>query len=89
MGGRSSLPTPGERSNNDFSGHPSLFWSPWLELGGANNKVLVQDSIPTLHTAARSFSCKAVLDHFPAVYPSNTFLKISLPNEFLEVHSPE
>jgi len=89
MGGRSSLPTPGERSNNDFSGSSSLFWSPWLELGGANNKVLVQDSIPTLHTVARYFSWKAVLDHFPVVYPSNTFLKNSLPNEFLEVHSPE
>ena len=81
MGGNSSLPTPGERSNRDFSGPPSLFWSPWLELGGANNKVLVQDSIPTLHTTTRSFSWKVVLDHFPAVYLSNTFLKNSLPNE--------
>ena len=89
MGGRSSLPTLGEHSNNDLLGPPILFWSPWLELGGAINKVLVKDSIPTLHTAARSFSWKAVLDHFPAVYPSNTFLKNSLPNEFLEVHSPE
>ena len=33
MGGRSSLPTPGERLDNDFSGPPSLLWSPWLELG--------------------------------------------------------
>ena len=41
MGVCSSLPTPGERSNSDFSGPPSLLWSPWLELGGANNKVLV------------------------------------------------
>ena len=32
---------------------------------------------------------KAVLYHIPTVYPSNTFLKNSLPNEFLEVHSPE
>ena len=30
MGGRSSLPIPGERSNNDFSGPPSLIWSPWI-----------------------------------------------------------
>ena len=35
MGGRSSLPTPGERSDNYFSGPPSLLWSPWLELGAA------------------------------------------------------
>ena len=41
MGGRSSLPTPREHSNNNFSGPPSLFWSPWLELGGEINKVLV------------------------------------------------
>ena len=36
MGGRSSLPTPGERSDGNFSGPPSLLWSPWLELGAAN-----------------------------------------------------
>ena len=41
MGGCSSLPIPGERSNSDFSGPLSLLWSPWLELGGAINKVLV------------------------------------------------
>ena len=35
MGGRSSLPTPGERSDSDFSRPPSLLWSPWLELGAA------------------------------------------------------
>ena len=48
MGGRSSLPTPGEHSDNDFSGPPSLLWSPWLELGAANqilvfNLVLTQN----------------------------------------------
>ena len=48
MGGRSSLPTPGERSDSDFSGPPSLLWSPWLELGAANqipvfNSVLTQN----------------------------------------------
>ena len=48
MGGRSSLPIPGERSNNDFLGPPSLLWSPWLELGAANqipvfNSVLTQN----------------------------------------------
>ena len=36
MGGHSSLPTPGECSNSDSSGPPSLLWSPWLELGAAN-----------------------------------------------------
>ena len=33
IGGCSSLPTPGERSDNEFSGPPSFLWSPWLELG--------------------------------------------------------
>ena len=41
MGGRSSVPTLGERSNSDSSGPPSLLWSPWLELGATNNQVLV------------------------------------------------
>ena len=41
MGGRSSLPTLGERSNSDSLGPPSLLWSPWLELGEANTQVLV------------------------------------------------
>ena len=35
MGGRYSLPTPGERSSSDSLGPPSLLWSPWLELGVA------------------------------------------------------
>ena len=35
MGGRSSLPTPGEHSKNDSLGPPSLLRSPWLELGAA------------------------------------------------------
>ena len=35
MGGRSSLPTPGERLDSDFLGPPSLLWYPWLELGAA------------------------------------------------------
>ena len=48
LGGCSSLPTPGERSDNDFSGPPSLLWSPWLELGVADqipvfNSVLTQN----------------------------------------------
>ena len=41
MGGRSSLPTARECSNNDSSGPLSLLWSPWLELGATNDKVLV------------------------------------------------
>ena len=44
--GRSSLPTPGERSDSDFSGPPSLLWSPWLELGAAN-EILVFNSVLT------------------------------------------
>ena len=39
MGGRSSLPIPGEFSNNDFLGPPSLLWSPWLELGVAKSQI--------------------------------------------------
>ena len=35
MGGRSSLPIPGERSDSDFSGPPSLLCLPGLELGAA------------------------------------------------------
>ena len=54
MVGHSSLPTHGEHSNNDFSGPPSLFWSPWLELGGANNKVLV------LRLNTNSAHCKKI-----------------------------
>ena len=48
MGGRSSLPTPGERSDSDFSGPPSLLWSPWLELGAAN-QIPVFNSVLTLN----------------------------------------
>ena len=33
MGGCSSLPTPGERLDRDFSGPPRFLWSPWMELG--------------------------------------------------------
>ena len=48
MGGRSSLPIPRECSDSDFSGPLSLLWSPWLELGAANqipvfNLVLTQN----------------------------------------------
>ena len=46
MGGRSSLPIPGERSDNDFSGPLRLLWSPWLELGAAN-QITVLNSVVT------------------------------------------
>ena len=46
IGGRSSLPTPRERSDSDFSGPPSLLWSPWMELG-ATNQILVFNSVLT------------------------------------------
>ena len=45
MGGRSSLTTPGERSDNESSGPPSLLWSPWLELGAAKSDTSIQLSI--------------------------------------------
>ena len=54
MGGRSSLPTPRERSNSDFSGPTSLFWSAWLELGGAINKV------PILRLNTNSAHCNKI-----------------------------
>ena len=78
MGGRSSLPTPGERSNNDFSGPSRLFWSPWLELGGAINKVLVLrlntnsaycSKIFQLQSCTRSTSCNLPLKHLPSNFP--------------------
>ena len=78
MGGRSSLPTPGERSNSDFSGPPSLFWSPWLELGGAINKVLVlrlntnstyYSKIFQLQSCTRSTSYSLPLKHLPSNFP--------------------
>ena len=45
MGGRSSLPTPRESSDNDFSGPLSLLLSPWLELGAAKSNTSLQISI--------------------------------------------
>ena len=78
MEGRSSLPTPGECSNNDFSGPPSLFWSPWLELGGVNNKVLVLrlntnstycSKIFQLQSCTRSTSYSLPLKHLPSNFP--------------------
>ena len=78
MGGRSSLPTPGEHSNNDFSGPLSLLWSPWLELGGAINKVLVlrlntnsayYSKIFQLQNCTRSTSCSLPLKHLPSNFP--------------------
>ena len=56
MGGRSSLPIPGERSNSDSSGPPSLLWSPWLELGAAIIKYQSSDSIPILNLSINSLS---------------------------------
>ena len=78
LGGRSSLPTPRESSNNVFLGPPSMFlgWD-WVEQA---TNYWSNDSIPTLHTAVRSFSWKVVLDHFLQFTPQ-TLSKYSLPNE--------
>ena len=66
MGGPSSLPTPGERSNSDSSGPSSLLWSPWVELGGAMTKVQILrlntnpepvSQISQLKSYIRSSSC--------------------------------
>ena len=45
MGGRSSLPTPGERLDSDFSGPPSLLWSPWLGTRCSKSNTSLQLSI--------------------------------------------
>ena len=45
MGGCSSLPTPGERLDNDFSGPPSLLWSPWLGTRCSKSNTSLQLSI--------------------------------------------
>ena len=50
MGGCSSLPIPGERSNSDFSGPPSLLWSPWMELG-----VAMSDTSPQTQYEYRTY----------------------------------
>ena len=79
MGGRSSLPIPGERPNNDFSGPPSLFWSPWLELGAANqipvfNSVFTQNyqSVLSAHIAVNKNQVTAAIHfkYFLTVFPS-------------------
>ena len=90
LGGRSSLPNPGECSNSDFSGPPILFWSAWLELGGAINKVPVLrlntnsaycSKIFQLQSCTRSTSCSFT--------PQTPSFKFPFPNEFLEVNLPE
>ena len=78
MGGHSSLPTPGEHSNSDFSGPPSLFWSAWMELGGEINKVPVLrlnsnsaycNKIFQLQSCTRSTFCSFSLKHLPSDFP--------------------
>ena len=76
--GRSSLPTPREGSNSEFSGPSSLFWYAWLELGGAINKVPVLrlntnsaycSKIFQLQSCTRSTSCSLPLKHLPSNFP--------------------
>ena len=78
MGGRSSLPTPGERSKNVSLGPPSLLWAPWLELGEANNQVLVlrlntnpelMSQISQLERCIRSSSYSLSLKQLPYSFP--------------------
>ena len=91
MGGHSSLPTPGERSNIDSSGPPSLLWSPWLELGAAIIKYQSSDLAQILNLSVNSPSLQAVtdqvtaeflLEHLPYYFPF-------FPNEFLNSIPPE
>ena len=91
MGGRSSLPTPGERSNSDFSGPRSLLWSPWLELGTANYDTSLQLSINSELISKFSQLKKTINNQVTAAFLSNNFLTIFpfFPNEIPEYHSPE
>ena len=89
MGGRSSLPTPGERSNNESSGPPSFLWSPWLELGAANNKVLVLrlNTSPELISQFLS-SSKLYQTKLLYFFSQNTFLTVfPFPQWIPWVHS--
>ena len=77
MGGRSSLPTPGERSDSDSSGPPSLLWSPWMELGAVNIQVLVL----RLNTSLELVSQISQLTSY--IRPS--YCSLSLKNTFLTI----
>ena len=89
MGGRSSLPTPGERSNSDSLGPPSLLWSPWMEIGAENNQVLVlrlNTSPELVSQISQLASC--IRPSYCSLSLKTPSLQFSLfPNEFLEVHS--
>ena len=78
MGGRSSLPTPRDHSNNEFSGPLSLFWSTWLGIGGEINKVPVLrlntnsaycSKIFQLQSCTISTSYSLPLKHLPSNFP--------------------
>ena len=86
MGGRSSLPTPGERSNSDSSGPSSLLWSPWLELGATIIKYHSSDFVPILNLSLSSPSLQAVTDQVTAEFLSKHLPDYFLlfPNEFPE-----
>ena len=70
MGGRSSLPTPGEHSNNDSSGPLSLLWSPWLELGAAMVKYQSLDSVSILNLSVSSPNLQVVTNQVTAEFLS-------------------
>ena len=61
MGGRSSVSTLGERSDNDFSGPPSLLWSPWLELGAVKSDTSLPNSVLTQNYQSVLSTQKAVI----------------------------
>ena len=84
MGGHSSLPTPGERSNNDSWGPPSLLWSPWLELGAANNQVLVLRLITSPELVSQILSAKKLYQiKLLQFILQNTLLTISLFHQWI------
>ena len=70
MGGRSSLPNPGGRSNSDSLGPPSLLWSPWLELGAAIFKYQSSNLAQILNLSVNSPNLQAVTDQVTAAFLS-------------------
>ena len=72
MGGSSSLPTPGEHSDSDSSGPPSLLWSPWLELGAAMSDTSPPNLVLTLNYQSVLSAQIAVIKSSYCSNPLNT-----------------
>ena len=87
MGGRSSLPIPGERSNNDFSGPPSSIWSPWIGTRCSKTYTVLQLYINSESLREFSTAQLAVLSFkFLQTFTHNHFLTIF---PFPQMKTPE